>query len=165
MVQRLGIPHLYANPVLQKPAALRSFADRLSQHPPLGHHVRRLKIIHYGDLNLFRLIISHTPSLVDIYGGAECQPIAWESFNDMGNFTGSTLSSFEGVPILKASASVNPAVFKLFPQMRYFGLDSPIFFKTEPELISVDTFNNLVQLTVGSFDPSFLEVLSHMECV
>jgi hypothetical protein len=165
MVQRLGIPHLYANPVLQKPAALGSFADRLSQHPPLGHHVRRLKIIHHGDLNLLRLIISHTPSLVDIYGGAECLPIAWESFNDVGNFTGSTLSSFEGVPILKASASVDPAVFKLLPRMRNFGWDSPVFFKTEPELIPVDTFNNLVQLTVGSFDPTFLEMLSNMECV
>jgi hypothetical protein len=94
-------------------------------------------------------------------------PIDWESFNHLGECTGSTLSSFEDVPVLETDPFkfASPAVFKLFPQMRFFGWDSPISFKLQGEPIPPDTFNNLVQLTVDEFHSSFLEVLAQMECV
>ncbi|KAJ6584653.1 hypothetical protein B0H19DRAFT_1105878 [Mycena capillaripes] len=160
---RLGIPHLYTNPALHWLRGLHSFADRLSQNPPLGDHVRCLTIVHSGDLDLFRAIISRTPTLVELYGGFGCLPITWKAFNDLVDFTGSTLSSFEGVPISKPSSRVSPAVFKLFPRMRSFGWSSPTRFKTGSKLIPDDAFSNLVQLEVDDFDPSFLEVLSGME--
>ncbi|KAJ7366536.1 hypothetical protein DFH08DRAFT_834730, partial [Mycena albidolilacea] len=160
---RLGLPHFYTSPFLQG-SALQSFADRVSQHPPLGRHVRQLTIGHYGNSDLFRAITASTTSLVELYGMPMSSPIDWESFNHLGECTGSTLSSFEDVPVLETDPFkfASPAVFKLFPQMRFFGWDSPTSFKLQGEPIPSDTFNNLVRLTVDEFHSSFLEVLAQM---
>ncbi|KAJ7366540.1 hypothetical protein DFH08DRAFT_834739 [Mycena albidolilacea] len=161
---RLGLPHFYTSPFLQG-SALQSFADRMSQHPPLGRHVRQLTISHRGNSDLFKGIIASTTSLVELYGMPKSSPIDWESFSHLGECTGSTLSSFEDVPVLEAGPFkfASPAVFELFPQMRFFGWDSPISFKLQGEPIPPDTFNNLVRLTVDEFHSSFLEVLAQME--
>ncbi|KAF7365463.1 F-box domain-containing protein [Mycena venus] len=139
---RLGIPHVYASPTLFQDLQLRSFAVRLSQHPLLGRHVRRITISHRddSDVNLLRTIIAHTPFLVGFFGGSRCSPIPWLTFDQLGY-----------------SRRLDPLV------MRYFGWNSPIVFKTGAKWIPRHTFNNLVRLTVATFDPSFLEVLSRME--
>jgi hypothetical protein len=83
----------------------------------------------------------------------------------VGKSTGSSLQSFHGIPVSKASGAVSPAVFAQFPRMREFSWDSRTVFRAEAKLIPADTFNLLVDLTVNTFEESFLDVLSYMECV
>ncbi|KAJ7695754.1 hypothetical protein B0H17DRAFT_426482 [Mycena rosella] len=160
---RLGIPHLYERPFLETPFVVGSFASQLAENPPLRQHVRYLTIAHSGDLAVFKSIISHTPALVELNGGHNCSPVTWKAFNDLGGFTGSTLLSFQAIPISKASEAVNTAVFSRFSQLRSFWWSSRTVFKTAPKLIPANTFDNLVDLTVNNCDASFLAVLSHME--
>lgn len=153
--------------MLQIPSALRSFAVQVSQHPVLGHHVRRLVIRHNGNLSFFKTIASSTTSLVELYGIPSCLGIDWKAIIHLADYTGSTLSLFEGVPILQADPFelASPAVYKLFPKMRSFSWDSPIWFETDAGTILANCFNNLVRLMVGDFNTSFLDVLAQMEYV
>jgi hypothetical protein len=128
-------------------------------------------------MTLFSRIIAHTTVLTELHGlqpdlpaavRPPC-PITWKAFSDVGESTGASLRSFQGITVAKASGLVDPSVFSLFSQMREFHWDSATAFKTGPKLgpklIPVDTFSLLVSLTVTAFDASFLGVLSYMQCV
>ncbi|KAJ7465279.1 hypothetical protein FB451DRAFT_1263166 [Mycena latifolia] len=160
---RLGIPHLYESPVLETSFAESSFALQLAQNPSLRHYVRCLTITHSGGLAVFKSIISHTPALVELHGGDNCSPITWKAFNDLGDSTGPSLLSFQGVPILKPSEAVSATVFSQFSQIRFFCWSTRTVFNVVPKSIPGNTFATLVDLTVNAFDSSFLIALSHME--
>ncbi|KAF7348467.1 hypothetical protein MVEN_01363800 [Mycena venus] len=160
---RLGVPHLYERPVLQHSWAVESFASQLAQQPLLGRRVRCLSINHGSDVAVFKRIIAQTPSLTELRGGRACRPMTWKAFSDLGKSSGSSLRSFGGIPISKASGAVNPDMFALFPQIKDFGWDTWTEFKIQPKLIPTDAFGQLVDLTVDRFDGSFLDVLAQME--
>ncbi|KAJ7714210.1 hypothetical protein B0H16DRAFT_1435576 [Mycena metata] len=163
--QRLGLPHLCTNPTLNRAVALRSFANRLSKQPSLGLHVRSLAatVASSEDLYRFQAITSKTPGLLELRGNEQFLPISWASFNIMGNYFGATLTTFHGVPVAESPQPASPAVFNLFPRMRSFAWDSITTFQTQPELIPIGTFDNLVHLTIDYFHSSFFDVMSHME--
>ncbi|KAJ7353371.1 hypothetical protein DFH08DRAFT_987682 [Mycena albidolilacea] len=173
---RLGVPHLYTSPVLSEGAPLKSFASQLTLH---SSRVRCLSICPPSDMTLFSRIVAHTTVLIELHGlqpdlltavnyqvRPPC-PITWKAFSDVGESTGASLRSFQGITVAKANGPVNPDVFSLFSQMREFHWDSATAFKTGPKLgpklIPADTFSLLVNLTVTAFDASFLGVLSYME--
>ncbi|KAJ6490197.1 hypothetical protein DFH09DRAFT_1003634 [Mycena vulgaris] len=160
---RLGIPLLYESPILNTSFAVGSFAYQIAQKPTLRNHVRFLTITHFGDLTAFKTIIAHTPALVELHGGDNCSPVTWKAFNDLGGSTGSCLRVFQGVPVAKATGAASPAVFSRFSRIRSFCWNSRTEFKIAPNLIQNNAFDTLVELTVNSFDSSFLAVLSHME--
>ncbi|KAJ7938342.1 hypothetical protein B0H13DRAFT_2301914 [Mycena leptocephala] len=160
---RLSIPHLCVNPVLHSMSALVSFASQLVHQPLLGHRVRCLSIIYSGDLGLFKSILMHTSALTELHGIQSRLPLTWTAFSELGALTGSSLRSFYGIPVSKATSAVDPAVFARFSQMREFSWDSGTVFKTGPKLVSADTFGLLVALTVDTYEASFLDVLSDME--
>jgi hypothetical protein len=150
--------------------ALVLFASQLVQQPLLGHHVRCLSIYHSGDLALFKSILVHTSALTELHGiqGRLPQsrlPLSWTAFSELGALTGSSLRSFYDIPVCKASSAVDPAIFARFLQMREFSWDSGTVFKTGPKLVSADTFGLLVALRVDTFEASFLDMLSDLECV
>ncbi|KAF8217824.1 hypothetical protein K438DRAFT_2006845 [Mycena galopus ATCC 62051] len=163
MFARLGTPHLYENVKLKDVWAAQSFAAQLARHPLLGRCVRFLFLNHGGDTALFKSTIAHTPALTSLHGGRDCLPITWKAFGDLGESTGSTLRSYRGIRISKPSGAVSPAVFAQFPQIEEFHWLSTAVFNTDLELITAATFSLLVDLTVSSFDGSFLEVLALME--
>jgi hypothetical protein len=146
-------------------AALVSFASQLVHQPLLGHRVRCLSVSHFGDLDLFKNILVHTSALTELHGIQSRLPLTWAAFSELGAWTGSSLRSFDGIPVSKASSAVDPGVFAWFSQMREFSWDSGTVFKTGPKLVSADTFGLLVALTVDTYEASFLDVLSDMECV
>ncbi|KAJ7938332.1 hypothetical protein B0H13DRAFT_1698452 [Mycena leptocephala] len=160
---RLGVPLLYASPALHYSWGVGTFASQLAQRPHLGRLVRYLYINHSGDAATFKSIVGHTPALVELHGSKHSGPITWKAFSDVGKSTGSSLQSFHGIPVSKASGAVSPAVFAQFPRMREFSWDSRTVFRAEAKLIPADTFNLLVDLTVNTFEESFLDVLSYME--
>lgn len=162
--QRLGIPYLYENPVLESSWAMRAFRQRLVEQPSLGLHVRRLFIdnLYYAAASSdFETIIPCTTGLVALV----CNdfPITWKIFDDLGVLTGTSLCTLEGVSVATCGWKAEPAVFSRFPQMRSFTWDCETAFKTGPNSIPGGTFNNLVDLTVKQSDPSFLTVLSQLE--
>ncbi|KAJ6524554.1 hypothetical protein B0H19DRAFT_1200262 [Mycena capillaripes] len=159
---RVGVPHLYESPELYLIWTLEAFASQLARQPPLGRHVQCLSICHFSDSAVLK-IIAQTPSLTKLFGMRNCMPLKWQAFNDLAKLAGSMLRTFQRIPIYKASGATSPAVFALFSQMRVFGWDSKTTFKTEPKLIPANTFSLLVDLTVKTYDESFLDVLSHME--
>ncbi|KAJ7043862.1 hypothetical protein C8F04DRAFT_1389306 [Mycena alexandri] len=162
---RLGLPHLYTNPMLNRAVALRSFAHRLSEQPSLGLHVRSLAatVASDGDLAWFQAITSKIPALLELYGNEQFLPISWSSFNDLGHYFGATLTTFHGVPVAESPQTASPAVFNLFPRMQSFAWDCITAFQTQPQSIPIGTFDNLVHLIIDYFHSSFFDVLSHME--
>ncbi|KAJ7711268.1 hypothetical protein B0H16DRAFT_635735 [Mycena metata] len=158
---RLGLPYLYENPVLNSSLAHYSLSNQMSSQPSLGRHIRTLHMRRIQTPSCFRTIISLTPRLVELHV-KDCSPITWKTFVDLGGTAGSTLQSFCGIKIAKASA-VDPTVFARYPEMRDFGWDSTTVFKTTPKLIPVDAFGLLANLTVNIFDESFVKVLAQME--
>ncbi|KAF7373509.1 F-box domain-containing protein [Mycena sanguinolenta] len=161
---RVGVPHLFTNPVVRHRRAVANFASRLESKPELGGRVRSLTltISPHGDMT-FRKIITHTPALTKLDGGLFCRPITWTAFSDLRESTGASLRSFQGIPVSKATSPVDSNLFALFLQVHDFNWDSGTVFKTGPESIPADSFSLLVNLTVNTFDASFLKVLSHME--
>ncbi|KAJ6478576.1 hypothetical protein C8R47DRAFT_637140 [Mycena vitilis] len=167
---RVGLPHLYTNPILRSSKALDSFAQQLERQPALGRSVRSLSLKLYGDLDVFKRVVEHSPLLKELHRvetfQAGCQPIAWKVFTDLGKVRGASLRSFD-LPVSKASSAADPGLLALFPEMREFVWDSKTVFKTGPKLvpklIPADTFSLLVSLTINRFEASFLDVLSHME--
>ncbi|KAJ7756212.1 hypothetical protein B0H16DRAFT_695047 [Mycena metata] len=160
---RLGVPHLYEDPVLKSRAALYSFAAQLAAQPVLGLRVRHLAINSWGDLSTFKAILAQTPGLTELRGTWDCQPITRQVFDALSESTaGSNLQSFGGIPLSKVH-DMNPAVFALFPRMVEFGWDSVTTFKTAPALVPTNAFNLLVKLTVNAFETSFFNILSQMD--
>ncbi|KAJ7756214.1 hypothetical protein B0H16DRAFT_695140 [Mycena metata] len=160
---RLGVPHLYEDPLLKSRAGLYSFAAQLAAQPALGLRVRHLTINTRGDLSTFTAILAQTPGLTELRGTWNCQPITRQVFDALSESTaGSNLQSFGGIPLSKVHG-MNPAVFALFPRMVEFGWDSVTTFKTAPALVPTNAFNLLVKLTVNAFETSFLNVLSQMD--
>ncbi|KAJ7179664.1 hypothetical protein C8R46DRAFT_987469 [Mycena filopes] len=157
---RLGTPYLYANPVLDW-TAQEAFSAQLTSQPSLGRHIRTLVLHEHSSPACVRTVILSAPLLVEVRGKS-CSPIVWKTFRELGEKAGSTLRSFRGIPISKASA-LDSKVFSLYPELREFGWDSQATVKTTPKSIPRDAFGLLVDLTVGVFDASFLKVLAQME--
>ncbi|KAF8218321.1 hypothetical protein K438DRAFT_1796665 [Mycena galopus ATCC 62051] len=158
---RLGIPHLYANPVLRYAWEAYSFASQLVRQPLLGRHVRSLLLHHSGDM--LEKIVALMPELSELHAGHRCEPITWEMFRNLGESAGSCLRSLDGLRINKVKGAVIPDAFTLFPQIRELCWVSATEFRTERKLIPTAAFSMLVDLTVDTFDESFLNVLAHME--
>ncbi|KAJ7465144.1 hypothetical protein FB451DRAFT_1262770 [Mycena latifolia] len=157
---RLGIPHLYENPILDSTLAMHRFTERLDQQRMLGPHVRRLTIRHPDGYQALANILSGTPSLVELV--CAYFAVTWKVFNDICNMTGSTLRTVQ-VPVEKSTIPMGPGILSQLPRLRCFTWNSEIVFKTAPELISGGTFDALVDLSLEVFDPSFLTVLAHLE--
>ncbi|KAJ6478574.1 hypothetical protein C8R47DRAFT_1219515 [Mycena vitilis] len=149
MFARVGVPHLYAKRTLMSTKALNSFALQLERQPALGRSVRSLSLKLYGDLDVLKRVVEHSPGLTELH-----------------RLRGASLRSFN-LPVSKKSSAADPGLFALFPEMREFVWDSKTVFKTGPKmgpkLIAVDTFSLLASLTINTFEASFLDVLSHME--
>ncbi|KAJ6463402.1 hypothetical protein C8R45DRAFT_1080363, partial [Mycena sanguinolenta] len=158
---RLGVPHLFTSPKLSS-SAMTLFSWRLDSKPELGSRVQCLTLNIKNDRTL-RRIITHTTALTKLDGDSHCRHISWKVFIAVGEFTGASLRSFQGIPVSKASSPRDSKVFDLFPQLHEFSWDSKTVFKTERKSIPADSFSQLVNLAVNTFDVSFLKVLSHME--
>ncbi|KAJ7047912.1 hypothetical protein C8F04DRAFT_25893 [Mycena alexandri] len=124
---RLGLPYLYENPVLNSQFAQRSFSAQLSSQPSLGRYIRTLDIRQSHAPQCFRTIILTALRLVELQG-KDCSPITWKTFGELGETAGSTLQSFRGIKIAKASA-VDPTVFARYPEIREFDWDSTTILK------------------------------------
>ncbi|KAJ7166457.1 hypothetical protein C8R43DRAFT_917891 [Mycena crocata] len=159
---RLGIPHLYSDPVLVTPRAMQIFRRRLTEDPSLGLHVRNLSIGgNCHDVSDFALIIARVPALKTLDGNGF--PLSWKVFNEFSNAAGPNLHRFGGMIVDKAAGHGSPTVFSLFPRMQSFAWSSKTVFKTGASLIPTGTFDLLVELTIQIFDASFMTVLSQME--
>ncbi|KAJ6463406.1 hypothetical protein C8R45DRAFT_878262 [Mycena sanguinolenta] len=158
---RLGVPYLFTRPRVYS-SKMPSFVSQLESKPELGCHVQCLTIDHSGEMSELKRVIARTTALTELYG-FPCLPITWEVFCEISESTGATLRSFLGIPVIKSSGSVDSKIFASFPQMREFSWDSKTAFKTEPKSVLADYLNLLVDLTVNTFDASFLQVLSHMD--
>ncbi|KAJ6620722.1 hypothetical protein B0H10DRAFT_2020262 [Mycena sp. CBHHK59/15] len=159
MFMRLSIPYLYERPILDSSSAVSAFSRRIVQRPSLGSHVRSLYMDGYGDQAGIKAIFARTPALVELDGRYE---LTWKTFNELGSSVGSTLVTFKGLSVTK-SKDASPVVFSLFPQMKFFTWECKTVFNTADNLVPDSALVSLENLTINSFDVSFLVVLSHMK--
>jgi hypothetical protein len=120
-------------------------------------------------------IISRAPQLRRVYG-ADFQRstrglqflfsfsgLSWEGFCLMADTAGSSLIAFENVSIYGTERLYTPCPLYSFTALQSLFWDCVIKFNVDDGVVLKDCFQRLESLQISRCDPSFLELLMHIE--
>ena len=165
-----------------QPKDVVRFAAAVTRDPSLGAHLRSLHfrgvILSSSSLRL-RRIFSHSPNLQHLRAIKSVSDtdvgdegwtfnrlfITWDTFERIAHIAGRSICTLQDISVVRTEEPVCPSVFGWFLALRHLHCGMSPHFNVDVNVMQRHSLSNLQSIQLWTCHPSFLDVLTFMECV